>query len=447
MKRTADDAAEQHFETVAAAIDAALVPGERHTTWFSSEETDFVRVNRGRVRQPGHVAQRYIEIRLIHGLRHASMSLALTGDVNEDVLVVSSAVLRLRQALPALADDPHLLLPTTVASTHSVRGDALPATEAMLDTLLDAARGHDLVGLIANGPVRRAFASSEGQRNWHAVQSFNVQWSLYFHADKAVKVSYSGLVYDERDLRERMARAVDELALVGIAPKSLEPGRYRAYIAPAAMEEITQLLAWGAFSARAIETKNSALARMRSGGRLDRRITISENFASGIAPSFQAEGFARPANIPLVADGELVGALVSPRTAREFQIETNGANGAESPEALEMNGGELRAAEALQALGTGLAIGNLWYLNYSDRPAARMTGMTRFATFWVENGAVVAPVNALRFDDSLYRMLGTNLEALTVERELMLDASTYGSRSLQSVTLPGVLVSEMNFTL
>ena len=320
MKRTADDAAEQHFETVAAAIDAALVPGERHTTWFSSEETDFVRVNRGRVRQPGHVAQRYIEIRLIHGLRHASMSLALTGDVNEDVIVVSSAVLRLRQALPALADDPHLLLPTTVASTHSVHGDALPATEAMLDTLLDAARGHDLVGLIANGPVRRAFASSEGQRNWHAVQSFNVQWSLYFHADKAVKVSYSGLVYDERDLRERMARAVDELALVSIAPKSLEPGRYRAYIAPAAVEEITQLLAWGAFSARAIETKNSALARMRSGGRLDRRITISENFASGIAPSFQAEGFARPANIPLVADGELVGALVSPRTAREFQI-------------------------------------------------------------------------------------------------------------------------------
>jgi predicted Zn-dependent protease len=73
--------------------------------------------------------------------------------------------------------------------------------------------------------------------------------------------------------------------------------------------------------------------------------------------------------------------------------------------------------------------------------------MTRFATFWVENGKVVAPVNVLRFDDTLYRMFGVNLEALTAERELLLESNTYGSRMLTSVTLPGALVSAMNFTL
>jgi predicted Zn-dependent protease len=103
--------------------------------------------------------------------------------------------------------------------------------------------------------------------------------------------------------------------------------------------------------------------------------------------------------------------------------------------------------DALAALDTGLAVGNLWYLNYSDRPACRMTGMTRFATFWVENGKVVAPVDVLRFDDTLFRILGENLEALTAERELMLESSTYGARMLTSATLPGALVSEMNFTL
>jgi len=76
-----------------------------------------------------------------------------------------------------------------------------------------------------------------------------------------------------------------------------------------------------------------------------------------------------------------------------------------------------------------------------------MTGMTRFATFWVENGKIVAPANVMRFDDTLYRMLGDNLEALTRERELLLESSTYGSRVLTSVTLPGALVSQMNFTL
>jgi len=76
-----------------------------------------------------------------------------------------------------------------------------------------------------------------------------------------------------------------------------------------------------------------------------------------------------------------------------------------------------------------------------------MTGMTRFATFWVENGKVIAPVDVLRFDDTIYRMLGDNLEALTAERELLLDANSYGARMLSSVTLPGALLSEMSFTL
>ena len=73
--------------------------------------------------------------------------------------------------------------------------------------------------------------------------------------------------------------------------------------------------------------------------------------------------------------------------------------------------------------------------------------MTRFETFWFENGVVVAPVDVQRFDDTLYRMLGDNLEALTAERELMLSSSTYGARMLTSATLPGAIVSEMNFTL
>jgi len=186
---------------------------------------------------------------------------------------------------------------------------------------------------------------------------------------------------------------------------------------------------------------------MRANARLDPRVAINEDIAAGVAPAFQSEGFARPGNVPLITDGALVGSLVSPRTAREFDLQANGANGGESPEALAMDGGSLPARDALAALDTGLAVGNLWYLNYSDRPACRMTGMTRFATFWVEGGKVVAPVNVLRFDDTLYRMLGDNLEALTTERELLLDANSYGSRMLTSSTLPGALLSEMQFTL
>jgi predicted Zn-dependent protease len=101
----------------------------------------------------------------------------------------------------------------------------------------------------------------------------------------------------------------------------------------------------------------------------------------------------------------------------------------------------------LEALDTGLYIPNLWYLNLSDRPAGRITGMTRFATFWVERGRISAPVTPMRFDDSVYRMLGSELAALTRTAEMLPDPSTYGERSTSSARLPGALLKALRFTL
>ena len=438
---------ERYFEGLAAVAQRALAVGERFAMAFDAEDTDFVRFNRGKVRQPGSVAQRYLSLRLIAGARHGEHTLSLTGDLAADGQAVRDAVAGLRAVLPDLADDPLLLLPPVVRSSHAERAAPLPPADAVVAEILAAAAGHDLVGIYAAGPVWRGFADSEGQRNWHATTAFNLQWSLYHRADKAVKSGFAGFAWDSVAFERKMADARERLALIGRPARALAPGSYRAYLAPSAMEEIAALLCWGAFSGRALATRQSPLMKMQDGQALDPRVSLAEDTAEGVAPAFQAEGFARPARVPLIERGALVGSLVSPRTAREFALPENGANAAEMPESLAMAGGDLPAADALAALGTGLAIGNLHYLNYSDRPAARITGMTRFATFWVEGGEVVAPVDVLRFDDTLYRMLGTNLEALTAETEFILDAGTYRSRQLASLRLPGALISEMTFTL
>jgi len=438
---------ETYFSELAAVLRRELQAGERFTVWFAAEDSDFVRLNRGKVRQPGFVAQRYLRIRLIRGARHAEHTMSLTGDVTRDTPEIRAALSGLRAVLPELADDPHLMLPEVVASSSVERVGGLPPSSEIVDQVLEGARGEDLVGLLAAGPVYRGFANADGQMNWHVATTFNLQWSLYHHADKAVKSSYAGFDWDRATLEHKMADARERLALISRAPKSLEPGRFRTYLTPSAMEEIAQLLCWGGFSGRALATKQSALTRMQAGARLDPRVSLSEDTSAGVAPAFQSDGFTRPARVPLIESGSLVGSLVSPRTAREFGLSTNGANGSEAPEALAMAPGTLPAKDALAALGTGLYVGNLWYLNYSDRTACRMTGMTRFATFWVEDGRIVAPVNVLRFDDTLYRMLGENLEALTNETELLLDSTSYGSRVLSSAALPGALVKELAFTL
>ncbi|VEB43432.1 Predicted Zn-dependent proteases and their inactivated homologs [Chromobacterium violaceum] len=114
---------------------------------------------------------------------------------------------------------------------------------------------------------------------------------------------------------------------------------------------------------------------------------------------------------------------------------------------MQLAAGELPRDQALQALGTGVYLSNLWYLNFSDRSACRITGMTRFACFWVEDGRIVAPLGVMRFDDSLYSVLGEQLEALTAERELLVDTASYGGRATQSKLLPGALVKSLRFSL
>jgi predicted Zn-dependent protease len=347
-----------------------------------------------------------------------------------------------------MPDDPHLSYATEVRNSRMARSAPLPPAEAVVDAVLDAAQGLDLVGLYAGGPVYRGFANSLGQRNWHEVTSFGLQWSLYHRADKAVKSTYGGFAWDPQAFAAKMAGARERLALLARPSKSLQPGRYRAYLTPSAMEEIAGMLCWGGFSGRALQTRQSCLFRLNEGSaRLDPSVTFSERTAEGIAPAFQDEGFARPAEVPLVDQGRMVGSLVSPRTAREYTLRQNGANASETPESLEMKGGTLADDQALELVDTGLYIGNLHYLNFSDRNACRLTGMTRFASFWVEGGRIVAPVDVMRFDDTVFRLLGEELIGLTSEQELLVSSDTYHQRNVSSMRLPGAVVREMAFTL
>jgi predicted Zn-dependent protease len=151
--------------------------------------------------------------------------------------------------------------------------------------------------------------------------------------------------------------------------------------------------------------------------------------------------------VPLIEQGRFADWLVSPTTAREYGLTSNAAGAYESPDALVMSPGNLSDTQALQALGTGISLANLWYLNFSDRQACRLTGMTRFACLWVEDAEPVGPIEAMRFDDSLFEMLGDRLEALGDTLARMPATDTYDGRATGGVAAPGALVSAMRFAL
>ena len=75
---------EAYFHAIAAALDGVTGRGERYAATFDGEDTDFVRLNQGKVRQPGSVSQRYLTLRLVHDRRHAEHRQSLTGDLAID---------------------------------------------------------------------------------------------------------------------------------------------------------------------------------------------------------------------------------------------------------------------------------------------------------------------------------------------------------------------------
>ncbi|MFN0304335.1 MAG: metallopeptidase TldD-related protein [Burkholderiales bacterium] len=420
--------------------------GEVVLVSIGAEQSDFVRFNHGSVRQPGSVTQRTAYVRLIDHDRQAIVQLELQGG-SEDCARLRSAIDDARGLLIDLPPDPHILYSTTVQSSASHRAGKRPDSTRIVASIVEQARALDLVGIYSAGTIYRGFANSLGQRNWHGVETFNFDWSLHDRADKAVKASYAGFDWDPGIFQTKLRESAAQLTLMKRPSRQIAPGEYRAYLAPQAVDEVMGLLGWGGFSAHSMQTKWSPLLRMTQGEHWSERVTIVENTIEGSAPAFQGEGFTKPDRVPLVSNGKLDTLLVAPRTAMEFNLVANGAGAGEKPESLDLHAGMLAMRDVLASLDTGIYINNLWYLNYSDRSAGRMTGMTRFATLWVEHGRIVGPIDVMRFDDTLARMLGENLIDLTVEREMLLDPSTYDARSTSSARLPGILLEALRFTL
>jgi predicted Zn-dependent protease len=415
---------------------------------FAGEVTDFVRFTRAQVRQPMTVLQARLQLVLIEGRRRNEVTLTLAGAPAHDRAAVGAALQTLRAELPHLPEDPFLLYGTDATASERVDRRALPDAGQAIGDVIDAARGTDLVGVLASGPIARGFASSLGARHWHAVDAFLLDWSLYHAADKAVKCAWSDDAWDRAALDRRLDQARAQLAHLSRPPRTLEPGEYRAYLAPAALDELLWMLNWSGVSEKAQRTKQSCIQKLVDGrAALSPLVDLAEDTAGGLAPAFDEAGFARPPHVDLVRAGRHAGSMVSPRTGAEYGIATNGADEDEGMAALALAPGALPEADVLAALDTGLFIGNLHYLNFSDRANGRVTGMTRFATFWVEHGRIVAPVNVMRWDDTLYRMLGTELEALTDRADWILNNLTYGQRSVQTSRVPGALLRRMAFTL
>ncbi|MBD2506242.1 TldD/PmbA family protein [Nostoc muscorum FACHB-395] len=421
---------------------------EQFTVKLSSERSQFTRFNHAKVRQTGCVADGWIELTLMADQRSSVRLFPFTGNWELDWQLAYSALQELRDELILLPIDPYLVLPSGTNTSREVHSGNLLAEEAVVSSVLEQVNELDFTGIYAGGIVIKGYGDSSGQKHWFATDSFTLDYSLFSASGQAVKGTFAGSDWNKSAYIAKISEAKKQLELLARPCKELPRGQYKTYFAPAAVADLLVMLSWGAISEADIQQGNSALAALsRQEKQLSPAFSLKENFQRGLVPRFNELGEMAAPELPVIEKGLLVNTLVNSRTAKEYQKTANGANGSETLRAPEISPGNLVFEQILPRLDTGLYLSNLHYLNWSDRQTGRITGMTRYACFWVENGEIIAPIENLRFDESLYRFWGEKLVDLTNFQEFIPEVGTYDSRQLGGSLVPGMLVEDFTYTL
>ena len=425
-----------------------LKSGEQLKITIGGENSQFIRFSQSKVRQSGLVEDASLNLVLINYGRNCSGSFTLTGNIEVDEKTSMEELNRLRSEVITLPKDPFVVMPEDTGSSREEHKGSLLNDVDAVSALSPAMEGVDLAGIWASGRIFTGNANSAGQKHWFSTDTYSLDYSLITPDERMVKGTFAGSHWNQSEYEKTMAKSIAKLRLMEKPGKKIGPGAYRTYIAPGGVADIVGMFSWGGVGEASIQQGDSSLCKMRQNDvKMSSCFTLSEDFTSGIVPRFNSNGELAPEKLDLILAGSLKNTLVSSRTAKEYGVQSNFAGEGESLRSPVLAPGDLNEDDVVKRIDNGIYLSNLHYLNWSDRPGGRITGMTRYACFWVENGEVVAPIENMRFDDSIYNFFGENLEAVTNKAHLHPTVETYDGRELGGVSCPGILLKSFELTL
>jgi predicted Zn-dependent protease len=449
--------ADAEIESLTKTLFDELENSEREslTLAINGEDTHYLRFNQARVRQTGTVSQLSASLTFQtrsapgHPISEATREIELTGNFPLDLTRLKEALQLLRAEAIHLPPNPFSAWPEGNSKSRSSNSGKCLPLETAAKEVLEPAQGMDFTGIASSGRLIRIVATSTGIFHSFTTDQTTVDFSAISSKGRAFKGEWAGRNWDPESYLKKLHHARSILPILERDPIHVPRGEHRTFLDHAAVGDLIAMLSWGTIGEEAIRQGDSALARIRNGEEagFSPLVDLTEDFQDGSCPAFNARGELAAPTTVLFKQGKLINTLVNTRSAREYNIPTNHANLAETLRSPRLSGGSLLREHAMSSLGTGLWLSNLHYLNWSDQPAGRITGMTRHACLWVEDGKPVAPIENLRFDDTLFRLLGSEVEAFTQEVESLPETATYKQRELGTTITPGALLKSMRYTL
>ncbi|MBL7555869.1 MAG: Zn-dependent protease [Bdellovibrionaceae bacterium] len=420
--------------------------GASATVSLDAESSLFVRFNNHRVRQNIQVEQATAKILLTWQQKSYRFSFSITNHPDEDLKKIKVPFLKIIKDWDnLLSENVDFKITPKQSSSSYLWSEHNP--NHILDFVAKATSHVDFTGLMTIGPVLSCVRNSNGVSHEFLTELVTIDYSLY-DGPRAAKGLYSSRDWNEHKFMQQLRQTQSLLEMMKKPKVELTPDTYRVYLGPGAVSEMAQMLNWGAVSQRSYRLGRNPLKRLiEKETELSPLFSVSEDFSLGMGPQFNSLGEKSPPLIPIIQKGNLMNLFTSTKSAIEFSVESNLAEEDEGFRSMSIDTGALKREDILPALGTGIFISNLHYLNWSNPMDARITGMTRYACFWVEKGQIQGPIVDLRFDDTLFDLWGQELEAVTDFSELEPQTTTYFQRHLGGKRVPGMLIKKMKFTL
>jgi predicted Zn-dependent protease len=434
-----------YLERLSVELFHELIGDEELSLGLHSEESEFIRFNQSKVRQNTSIHQHELNLKFQKERRSYTSTSSLTLDLKYDAETLKALITKLREDLMQTDENPKYIKMENNGTSEVYKKSQRPTTPSVVKKITEQFSDSDLAGYYCAGPLRKASLNSAGQFHYFENDQFFLDYSIY-DGPRAAKGFYSDDKWSDSDFSSQALQIKNTLAMLKKPQIQVKPGAYKTYLAPMAVSEIAEIFNWRAVSRSAYEQGFAPLKKLFTKENLfSPQFSLIENNELGLNSHFNSLGEVSPKYLPVIENGELKSFLISKPTAKEYGLVSNNPN--EALHSMEVRAGTLAEKDILTQLGTGLYLTNLHYINWSDPQAARITGMTRFACFWVENGEIKGPIQDLRFDDTLYNLFGTQLISLTDHVSTFVNTSTYQKRSLGGMKVPGILLNKMNFTL
>lgn len=437
----------KYIQDLSAKIFSNLSADEEISLFLHSEESQFVRFNQSKIRQNTSVDHHLVFFQFQKNRRTCHFTYNLTLSEKDDLIKIEKELNEWKEQFQKIDENPQFLPMVNNGSSTSCKKVDRPSDEEVIRIINSELSGSDMAGLYSSGPIRQASLNSKGQFHYFETDYFFLDYSLY-NGPRAAKGFYSPEKWSLEDFKANIQSTIQKLNLLNRPMMNIPRGQYRTYLEPMAVHEIISTLNWGGLSFSALKQGRNALRKF-----FDKEVSLSpqfnlvDNLDLGYSPLFNSLGEVGASQINIIQNGQPMELLTSSSTAKEYNAISNFAETSEFCRSPEIRAGTLAKSEVLKQLNTGLYLSNLHYLNWSDMQSARITGMTRYACFWVENGEIKAPIQDLRFDDSVYNLFGSHLINLTSHQDLFVNTGTYNTRSLGAVKVPGALIENFNFTL